>query len=381
MRGFRKLAVWVFWLGGVVAASAVITWAAAAADAFPVPAIDFAPRRYVCYRAPAPLVIDGHLDEAAWKQAALTEEFLDIEGDQKPAPRFHTAARMLWDDDYLYLGATLEEPDLFATLATRDAVIFRDPDFEVFLDPDGDSHLYYELEMNALNTVWDLLLVKPYRDSGAAVDAWDIQGLKTAVSLEGTLNHPGDKDTGWTVELALPWKVLKQCAGRPAPPLDGDQWRINFSRVEWRIESAGGAYRKVLDPASGQPYPEDNWVWSPQGLINMHYPEMWGFVQFSTRNAGSGQAGFVWHSWEDARWALRQFYYRQMQSLRTDGRFPERPAFDPKPSAGVTEDFLWPPRYCGCPERYEAILKSRGGGLELTGTEDSRIWLKSNQQK
>jgi hypothetical protein len=29
---------------------------------------------------------------------------------------------------------------------------------------------------------------------------------------------------------------------------------------------------------------EDNWVWSPQGLINMHVPERWGWVEF----AGSG---------------------------------------------------------------------------------------------
>ena len=73
----------------------------------------------------------------------------------------------------------------------------------MFLDPDGDSHLYGELELNALNTTWDLLLTKPYKDGGRAVNAWEITGLKTAVHVDGTLNDPRDTDRGWTVEIAL----------------------------------------------------------------------------------------------------------------------------------------------------------------------------------
>ncbi|MEX1055170.1 MAG: hypothetical protein WED81_04015, partial [Rhodothermales bacterium] len=49
----------------------------------------------------------------------------------------------------------------------------------------------------------------------------------------------------------------------------------NFSRVEWQHLVEGNTYRKV--PAT----PENNWVWSPQGVIDMHRPERWGFVQFS----------------------------------------------------------------------------------------------------
>ena len=43
----------------------------------------------------------------------------------------------------------------------------------MFIDPDGDNHLYYEFEINALNTVWDLLLPKPYRDGGPALNGWE----------------------------------------------------------------------------------------------------------------------------------------------------------------------------------------------------------------
>ena len=126
--------------------------------------------------------------------------------------------KMLWDDDYFYIAGYLEEPQLWATLTQRDSIIYMDNDFEVFIDPDGDTHNYYEMEMNALNTVWDLFLVRPYRDGGPAITSWDIKGLKTAVKLNGTINDSGDKDKGWFVEIAIPWDVLKEAAVPKAAP-------------------------------------------------------------------------------------------------------------------------------------------------------------------
>ena len=256
--------------------------------------------------------IDGKLDEPSWHKAQWTDDFIDIEGTEKSKPRFRTRAKMLWDDNYFYVAAELEEPDVWATLTARDSVIFHDNDFEVFIDPDGDTHQYYEFEMNALNTVWDLLLIKPYRDGGPAVNSWDINGLKTAVQVQGTINQPEDKDRGWTVEIAFPWEVLKECANKDTPPKSGNQWRVNFSRVEWKVEVKEGSYQKVINPETGKPFPEDNWVWSPQGLINMHYPELWGFVQFSDKIIGSSNDAFILHPEENAKWALRQFYYAQV---------------------------------------------------------------------
>ena len=143
------------------------------------------------------------------------------EARQAPPPRHETHVRLLWDDQYLYVGANLVEPHLWATYTERDAVIYHENDFEVFLDPDGDCHDYAELEINALNTVWDLLLVKPYRDGGPALDGWDIKGLRTAVHLDGTLNDPRDTDRGWSVEIAIPWRALKECAGAGLPARRG----------------------------------------------------------------------------------------------------------------------------------------------------------------
>jgi hypothetical protein len=271
------------------------------------------PRGYVCYRAAAPIRVDGRLDEASWLAVPWSEPFVDIEGDAKPVPRFQTRMKMLWDDDYLYVGAELQEPHVWATLTKHDSVIFHDNDFEVFIDPDGDSHEYYEFEINALNTGWDLLLPRPYKDGGRPVDSWEIPGLKTAVHVDGTLNNPADIDRGWTVEIAFPWKVVTELASPCERPKDGDQWRINFSRVEWRHEIIEGKYRRV--PSTK----EDNWVWSPQGVIDMHRPEMWGYVQFST--AAVGTVPFRPDPAWPARCVLHTVYYGQREFRKKHGRW------------------------------------------------------------
>ncbi|GDX41193.1 hypothetical protein LBMAG21_14850 [Armatimonadota bacterium] len=239
------------------------------------------PKGYVCYRADSPVTIDGNLNKLCWSRAPWTSYFRDIEGDSQPIPRFRTRAKMLWDDRYLYIGAYLEEPHVWGTLTTHDSVIFQDNDFEIFIDPDGDLHQYYEIEINALNTEWDLRLVKPYRDGGPALNEWEIPGMKSAIRIDGTLNDPTDTDKGWSVEMALPWTALAEFANRLAPPQEGDQWRINFSRVEWDIRIEDGRYVKIPNR------PEHNWVWSPQGVIDMHRPEHWGYVQFTSQPAGS----------------------------------------------------------------------------------------------
>ncbi|MBS1709115.1 MAG: carbohydrate-binding family 9-like protein [Armatimonadetes bacterium] len=231
------------------------------------------PKKYVCKRAYKPVHIDGQIDDPAWAAAAWTDPFVDIEGDKKPLPRFRTQAKMLWDDDYFYVAAAMEEPHVWATLTEHDSVIFHDNDFEVFIDPDGDGARYFEFEINALNTTWDLYLNKTYRNGGSADNSWETHA-KSAVHVMGTLNDSSDTDTGWRVEIAFPWDCFKEKGGMRCPPKGGDVWRVNFSRVEWHTDIVEGKYVKRAGLR------EDNWVWSPQGVVDMHIPEHWGFVEF-----------------------------------------------------------------------------------------------------
>ena len=340
----------------------------------PEPKISFDPERYICYRAAGPVHIDGNLDEDVWSKIPWSDNFVDIEGSLRPKPRYRTMVKMLWDAEYFYIGAYLEEPDVWATLTKRDSIIYQDDDFEVFIDPDGDTHNYYELEMNALNTVWDLFLVKPYRDGGPAIHAWDIQGLKTAVKVNGTINNPGDKDKGWFVEIAMPWEVLKEAAKPKSLPKPGDQWRVNFSRVEYRMNVENGQYLKVKDPATGKLLAEDNWVWSPMGLINIHYPEMWGWVQFSGKTAGQGKDSFQDRPEEEAKWALRKIYYKEWAVKAEKGNFStDLRKLGLKEKDIKVDDFVFPPLIQMTTSLFEGIYRSKSGEAWHI-REDGKLW-------
>ncbi|MDD8025588.1 MAG: carbohydrate-binding family 9-like protein [Acidobacteriota bacterium] len=340
---------------------AAVCLSAAGPTKIPEPGTPYNPRTYVCARASVPVVVDGEVDEPAWNKAPWSDAFVDIEGAAKPKPRLRTMVKMLWDDDYFYIAGYLEEPDLWATLTERDSIIFQDNDFEVFIDPDGDTHDYYELEMNALNTVWDLLLVRPYRDGGPAIHAWDIRGLKTAVKLVGTLNRPGDKDKSWFVEIALPWEILKEAADPKASPKPGDRWRVEFSRVEYRLDVKDGAYVKRPD-AQGRPLAEDNWVWSPTGLINIHYPEMWAFVQFSGAVAGQSREAFRKLPEDEAKWALRRIYYRQWALRAEKGSFaPDWKSLGLRDKDFKLKGFAFPPAVRAAGGLFEAFYTAPDG--------------------
>jgi hypothetical protein len=273
-----------------------------------------APKIYVCSKTDVQIQVDGLADELVWKTANWTDDFVDIEGDKKPAPPFRTRAKMLWDDKALYILAEMDEDHIWATLQERDQIIYYDNDFEVFIDPDGDNHNYFELEVNALATAFDLFLNKPYITGGRPLIGWDISGLECAVNIEGTLNNPTDIDKKWTLEIAIPWRSLVVFAPGKLAPQNGDIWRMNFSRVQWNTEVVDNKYKKILNPETGKPLPEDNWVWSPQGVIDMHLPEYWGYVYFWDGE----EVDDISHEVVDPYFAEKQVlldYYQQQKSF------------------------------------------------------------------
>lgn len=316
-----------------------------------LPFIPPQPRRYGCAYTARPPAMNGDVESAAWRKAPWSEDFMDIEGPKhKPQPWLRTRVKMLWDKNCLYIGAKMEEPKLWATLTERDSVIFRDNDFELFLDPDDDNHQYVEFEMNALNTVWDLLLPKPYRDGGPAVNGFNIEGLRTAVKLDGRLNDPLRPAKGWSATIAIPWKAIKGLSSKPVPPREGDRWRINFSRVEWDLDVVDGKHHKI------EGRPEHNWVWSPQWAINMHRPETWGFLEFQ-KTAGPVKPDPYWKE----RCALMDLYYKQQAYKTAHGGFAPSAAQFGFHGYFLMQDGFW-----------LASLRAKNGAV-LTVREDSKL--------
>lgn len=291
--------------GTLAIAAACSTWRAPAVSAPLAP-----PRSYRAPYAPEPPAMGGSLERGAWASAPWTEDFVDIEGDRRPRPAYRTRAKILWDERFLYLGAELEEPHVWSSLTQHDQIVFQDNDFEAFIDPDGDGREYYEVEINARGTVFDLFLHRSYRNGAPAIHEWDVSGaFAKAVSFDGTPDDSRDLDRSWTVTMAIPWgafvpprdaridalpadqRDFGDRARGGAAPRPGDAWRINFSRVQWRHnhERLDAAGARVLPPAAGDgsPYakraglPEDNWVWTPQWAVDMHLPQHWGTVTFA----------------------------------------------------------------------------------------------------
>lgn len=332
---------------------------------FPEQKIEYSPETYVCYKATSPILVDGKVDDPPWQNVDWSGSFVDIEGSLKPAPFYDTKVKMLWDESYFYFAVTMEEPHVWATLTARDAVIFKDNDFEIFLDPDGDTHNYYELEVNAYETEWDLILLKPYHDGKkVAVDSWDIPGLITKVHVDGTLNDPSDMDKGWSVEIAIPWKALEECAPN-FHPKEGEQWKVNFSRVQWDVEIEGDQYVKTDSP-------EFNWVWSPQGLIYMHMPDLWGMVQFTETAPGQEKIEFKKSEIDQIKWSLRQVYYRQRNYFFKNQRYTasiKELNLMNKPC----EDVPWPPKIVLTPSGWEAVASWDEKSVIIR--KDGKVWV------
>jgi len=249
------------------------------------------------------VIFDGVLNESLWQEVAWSSNFVDIEGSSKPIPYYDTAVKMRWDDNYLYIGARLQEPHVWSNLTVNNSIIFYDNDFEVFIDPDGSTHYYKELELNARNLNWNLLLIRPYLNGGPpvcnftvpgqcvlsapnwGVPYWDISPqLPSGVYIEGTLNDPVKGSSYWSLEIGIPLDQYVRY-NQPQvtfPPQPGQYWRIDFSRVQWYIsihQNPDGSKVYWKDTSR----PENNWVWQPTYVDppNMHLPETWGYIQFA----------------------------------------------------------------------------------------------------
>lgn len=261
------------------------------------------PEGYVCYRTADKIKIDGKLKEESWSLAQPTQSFVDISGEGFPTPEYDTKVKMLWDDDYFYVGAVLQEDDIRAKLTQRDTIIYHDNDFEVFIDPDGDGLNYFEIENNARGVIFDLMLEKAYRSGGRFMIQWDCPGLKLAVHRVGTLNNSKDTDKEWSVEMAIPHQAITLDFTNPLKA--GNTWRVNFSRVQWLKEKG----------------PEENWVWSPTGAIDMHMPDRWGFVYFSNQVVGAGTEEFKYPYDMGAYKLLWSLFYAQFENYKKEHNY------------------------------------------------------------
>lgn len=261
-------------------------------------------------RTLTPPSLSGCLDDPVWQAAQKSPRFVDM-ATGRPA-LLDTRCAVLWDDCCLYIGFWVDEPYPTARQTERDSLIFRENDIEVFIDG-GDC--YYEFEVNALNTVYEVFFVwKDAYTKGSRFDKaefdllsrdavtfggnfdrteehfwrgthprglrwafldWDFPGLRTAVHVDGRLNDRSVSSHGWTVELAFPWAGMSELAhGRSIPPQDGDVWKLFLGRFQ-KIELGDNEVQAA-------------WCVTPHGVYDTHKTEHFTPVRFSTQTVGTG---------------------------------------------------------------------------------------------
>ncbi|MGM0530948.1 MAG: carbohydrate-binding family 9-like protein [Bacteroidota bacterium] len=183
---------------------------------------------YECHKTSEDIEIDGKIDEGAWEKAPVAR-FVAQDGSE---PRLNTRFQWLWDDEYLYGAFHVEDDHLWASMTERDAHLWKENVVEFFINADGCSKSYIEIEINPKNTILDLFVLNKYnaRKDIRQLWNWDAEGLKSAVQLKGTLNDPSDTDEGWTFEIAIPFDQVYTAPNHP--PKDGDRWFVDFCRSE-----------------------------------------------------------------------------------------------------------------------------------------------------
>jgi hypothetical protein len=214
---------------------------------------------YTIHRTRCPITIDGRLHEAAWAAVPSVGPFRFSW--HKEGEREQTTARLLWDDDFLYVSYVCDDAHISAEFTQRDEPVYRDDCVELFTAPNPDRpQEYFNFEMNVRAALLDQH--HPEGRFSGLKNEWNSDGVRIAVQIAGTLNDDSDRDCYWVLEAAIPWSNFAGVA-KQLPPQPGDVWRLNLNRC-------GGKTNEQYSQWSSSATPKPDY----------HVPERFGQVTF-----------------------------------------------------------------------------------------------------
>lgn len=200
-------------------------------------------------RSTGPVVVDGDLQEDAWRRAVASTDFRVLGSDQ--AARRRTAIRCLYDAEALYLGIACDLPAGTATALEagmardRDGAVCGDECVEIYLAPTPRG--YVHLAVNLAGVLYDAKAMDKTWNGD-----WTAAVSRTAEA--------------WVVEVRVPWAALDS-AGAPVP---GQEWSFNIARND-RL------HRQYA-------------TWSPL-VRGFHEPEGFGRLRFLSESIGLESSG------------------------------------------------------------------------------------------
>ena len=185
------------------------------------------------FRASGPVTVDGKADDPAWQRAEPVDFLFPWsrigEGDRAQS----TVARMLWDDDNLYIIYVCDDPYLDSEVTEHDGPVYEEDAVEIFATPNPDDlSAYFGYEMNITPALLDYIAFEAGEHSTKVIQfPWESEGVQLATTYDGTLNDHSDIDRGWILEIAIPFENFRHLGGR-IPPKVGDMWRLNLNRTK-----------------------------------------------------------------------------------------------------------------------------------------------------
>jgi hypothetical protein len=217
--------------------------------------------RYDVQRTSGPIVIDARLDEPSWRRAPTVGAFHF--NWYTAGEREATEARLLWDDENLYVSWYCHDQHISASVTERHGPVSNDDCAEIFLSPNpAKVRNYYTFEINAIGT----MLNRCRTDWWTGPPTWDPEGVRYRTTFHGAApKREAPDDDHWIVELAIPFRNFARDAAH-LPPRPGDTWRLNLYRT-------GGVTNRQSSS------------WSPiaPGSRTFHMPESFGTVRFVDR--------------------------------------------------------------------------------------------------
>ena len=146
-------------------------------------------------------------------------------------PHTATLGRLCWGETHLYVAFDGVDEDLKGSITAPDSSVYLDDVYEIFFQPGVYDDGYHNFEINVLGTVYDA-------HNGTTGSAYDCAGLEYAIVRDGTLNNSADHDSGWRMEVAIPFGSLVGLA-KPRPDV-GDVWPFHLARYDYSVYIPGG---------------------------------------------------------------------------------------------------------------------------------------------
>lgn len=195
----------------------------------------------VVHRSATPIAVDGHVDKAVWQGVEAVR--LDIPREQQQqglTMEEGGTARLLWDEQYLYVAFDFVDSDVVANGTEDDQEHHNLGDVaEIFLKP-AEQTWYWEFHVTPAGYVSTYWHVGRGRFGLQGVNSHvKPRFIEAAARVQGTLNDWHDRDQGWTAEVAIPWDKLDRFHERATPR---ENWTILVSRynyTRYRVQATG----------------------------------------------------------------------------------------------------------------------------------------------